>query len=362
VAAGSWTFTVVSDDGVRLFIDDQLVIDAWSVHPPTTYTYTTTFSSIADHRLRLEYFENQYGAKFSFNMQGQAPPPPAPSCSSPSYPSDRWERLWYVYSGSLTSPWGQCLGSGPDESNLNFNNDWGSGLLAYGRSDYVGFVSSRTVNLTSGTWTFTVTGDDGVRLYLDDQLVIDAWKIQPPTTYTYTQTFASTADHRLRLEYFENQYGARVAFDMQQAGAEVGLKGEYYSSSSAGMFTTKITERTDSTVNFDWGNGSPVPGVPSDLFAVRWTGSLTAPTSGTYTIYVTADDGVRVWIDGNLVIDAWKVQPPTEYSWTGPLSAGKHSIKIEYYENYYGAVMKLGWTIPGGSKVYPIPSSYLSPT
>jgi hypothetical protein len=43
------------------------------------------------------------------------------------------------------------------------------------------------------------------------------------------------------------------------------------------------------------------------------------------------------------------------------LSAGKHSIKIEYYENMYGAVMKLGWTMPGGSKAYPIPSSYLSP-
>jgi hypothetical protein len=218
------------------------------------------------------------------------------------------------------------------------------------------------VSIDAGTWAFTVTGDDGIRLYVDDQLVIDGWKVQPPTTYTYTQPFASTADHPLRLEWFENEYGARVAFDMQPVGAEVGLKGEYYSSSALGQFTTKITERTDPTVNFDWGNGSPSSGVPSDLFAVRWTGSLTTPTSGTYTIHVTADDGVRVWIDGNLVIDAWKVQPPTEYSWTGSLTAGKHSIRIEYYENYYGAVMKLGWMMPGGTKTYPIPPSYLSPT
>jgi hypothetical protein len=354
MASGKWTFTVVSDDGVRLYIDDQLVIDAWKVQPPTTYTYSQTLPSAGAHQLRLEYSENEYGAKLSFNMQVEAPPP--------SYPSDKWERLWYVYSGSPSSPWGQYLGSGPDEPNPTFDKDWGSGIIAYSRSDRVGFISSRTVNLAAGTWIFTVTSDDGVRLYVDDQLIIDGWKVQPPTTYTYTQTFASTADRRLRLEWFENEYGARVAFDMQQAGAEVGLKGEYYSSSGPGEFTTKITERTDSTVNFDWGNGSPAPGVPADLFAVRWTGSLNAPASGTYTIYVTADDGVRVWIDGNLVVDAWRVQPPTEYSWTGLLSAGKHSIKIEYYENYYGAVIKLGWTMPGGSKTYPIPSSYLSPT
>jgi hypothetical protein len=358
MASGKWTFTVVSDDGVRLYIDDQLVIDAWKVQPPTTYTYSRTFDSAAAHRLRLEYFENEYGAKLGFNMQVEAPPP------TPSYPSDRWERLWYVYSGTPGNPWGQYLGHDPslDEPNLTFDNNYGSGSIAYGRSDRIGFISSRTVNVAAGTWIFMVISDDGVRLYVDDQLVIDGWKVQPPTTYTHTQTFASTADHHLRLEWFENEYGARVAFDMQQAGAEVGLKGEYYSSSSPGAFTAKVTERVDSTVYFDWGDGSPAPGVPSDLFAVRWTGSLTAPASGTYTIYVTADDGVRVWIDGNLVIDAWKVQPPTEYSWTGPLSNGKHTIKIEYYENYYGAVMKLGWMMPNGTKVYPIPSSYLSPT
>jgi hypothetical protein len=359
LASGTWTFTVISDDGVRLYVDEQLVIDAWKIQAPTTYTYTVSFSSAGDHRLRLEYFENAYGAKISFNVSGEVPPPPAPS---PSYPSDRWDRLWYAYSGTASNPWGQYLGPGPDEPNLTFDNDWGSGTLAYGRADYVGFVTSRTVNLPSGTWTFTVTSDDGVRLYVDDQLVIDAWSIHPPTSYTYTITLSSTADHRLRLEYFENQYGARLSLDMQQVGTDAGLKGEYYSSSSPGAFTTKIMERTDSLVNFDWGSGSPASGVPQDLFAVRWTGFLNVPTSGTYTIYVTADDGVRLWIDGNLAIDAWKVQPPTEYSWTGSLSAGKHSIKIEYYENMYGAVMKLGWMTPGGTKVYPIPSSYLSPT
>jgi len=157
--------------------------------------------------------------------------------------------------------------------------------------------------------------------------------------------------------------GAQTGLNPQTSlNAQTGLKGEYYTSASRGYFTSKVLERVDPTVNFDWGIGSPDSKLPLDLFAIRWTGSLTAPTSGKYTIWVTADDGVRVWIDGKLVINAWRNQPPTEYSGGGTLSAGKHSIKIEYYDDRMGAVMKLGWTIPGGSNTYPIPSSSLSPS
>jgi hypothetical protein len=261
------------------------------------------------------------------------------------------------------------LGSGPDEVNLNFDNNWGSGTLAYGKADSVGFVSSRTLNIAAGTWTFTIGGDDGVRLYIDDSLVVGGWGDHAYATYTYTASFASAADHRLRLEYYERTGSSRVSFTMTtstagaqtDSNAQTGLKGEYYASASKGYYTSKVMEQVDTTVNFDWGTGSPYSKVSSNLFAIRWTGSLAASTSGTYTIWATADDGVRVWIDGGLVINAWRDQAPTEYNWSGTLSAGKHSIKIEYYENTGGAVMRLGWTIPGGSKTYPIPSSNLSP-
>jgi hypothetical protein len=128
----------------------------------------------------------------------------------------KWARTWYVYSGNNGSPWSRVLGSGPDESNLNFDNNWGSGTVAYSWSERIGFVSTRTVNLSAGSWTFTVGGDDGIRLYVDDKLVINGWKNQAYTTYTYKMSFSSTANHSLRLEWYEYTGNARVSFSLKQ--------------------------------------------------------------------------------------------------------------------------------------------------
>lgn len=146
------------------------------------------------------------------NFTSTAPPPLPQNVAN----GQKWARTWYVYSGNSGSPWSQVLGSGPDESNLNFDNNWGSGTVAYSRSDRIGFVSTRTVNLSAGSWTFAVGGDDGVRLYVDDKLVINGWKNQAYTTYTYKTSFSSTADHSLRLEYYEYTGNARVSFSLKQ--------------------------------------------------------------------------------------------------------------------------------------------------
>ena len=128
----------------------------------------------------------------------------------------KWARTWYVYSGNTGSPWSRSLGSGPDESNLNFDKNWGSGIVAYSRSDRIGFVSTRTVSLSAGTWSFTVGGDDGVRLYIDNKLVINGWKNHAYTTYTYSTSFTGTSDHSLRLEWYEYTGNARVSFTLKQ--------------------------------------------------------------------------------------------------------------------------------------------------
>ena len=127
-----------------------------------------------------------------------------------------WARTWYVYSGNRYNPWSQLLGSDTNENNLNFDNNWGSGTVAYSRSDRIGFVSTRKLSLTAGSWTFTVGGDDGVRLYIDDKLIINGWKNQAYTTYSYTTSFSDTADHTLRLEYYEYTGNARVSFNIKQ--------------------------------------------------------------------------------------------------------------------------------------------------
>src|SRR6187200_183954 len=92
------------------------------------------------------------------------------------------------------------------------------------------------------------------------------------------------------------------------AAPGTGLRGDYFNDR---FLQALVLTREDPTVDFDWGGDSPDPLVAPDNFSVRWTGAVRADFSEMYTIFVTADDGVRVWINGKTVVDAWLDQPPT---------------------------------------------------
>ena len=142
-------------------------------------------------------------------------------------------------------------------------------------------------------------------------------------------------------------------------GTGSGLTGTYFPSSN---FTGTSVTRVDGTVDFDWGQGSPSTGIPVDYFCVRWTGQVQAQFSETYTFTTLCDDGVRLWVNGQLLVDDWTDHPPTENSGTITLLAGqKYDVKMEYFENGGGAVAKLSWASPSTAKQI-IPMSQLFPS
>ncbi len=139
-------------------------------------------------------------------------------------------------------------------------------------------------------------------------------------------------------------------------GAGAGLTGEYYDTID---FTGPALFRTDARVDFDWGAGSPDASLGPDTFSVRWTGRVEAPSTETYTFYVRTDDGVRLWVDGQLLVDAWLDQAATERSQTIALEAGrKVDLKLEYYENGGNASARLSWSSASTPKE-PIPADRL---
>ena len=117
--------------------------------------------------------------------------------------------------------------------------------------------------------------------------------------------------------------------------------GSYYNNMT--LSGTPVLVRSDPTVNFNWGSGSPGPGVNADNFSVRWARTDTF-VAGLYTLSTTADDGVRVYVDGVLYIDHWIDESPTTYTTTVNLTAGTHTVVMEYYENAVGAVAQLSLT------------------
>ncbi|MER6619160.1 PA14 domain-containing protein [Streptomyces sp. NPDC000931] len=140
-----------------------------------------------------------------------------------------------------------------------------------------------------------------------------------------------------------------------------GLKGEYYTQSAPGAFDFHRLEATAFDPGLDFDNLEPRLNLTtgrSDDVSVRWTGKIVPERTGAHTFSVSADNGFRLWIDGEIAIDHWiddwdreQTAEPVE------LTAGRaHDIKVEYFEHYGGSNFHLRWTEPGGSKE-PVPQS-----
>jgi hypothetical protein len=139
-----------------------------------------------------------------------------------------------------------------------------------------------------------------------------------------------------------------------------GLLGEYFHGSSSDPWRDFIMERIDPTVDFNWGGNSPDPSMNPDGFTVRWTGMITVPSSATYTFYTQTDDGIRLWVNGEQIINNWTDHGSTEDSGDITLAAGRqYEIILEFYENGGSAQCELSWESPTITKDI-IPSEYFS--
>jgi uncharacterized protein YgiM (DUF1202 family) len=113
-----------------------------------------------------------------------------------------------------------------------------------------------------------------------------------------------------------------------------------------------VVARIDNAINFNWQTGSPDPAVPSDHFSARWANTLNFP-AGTYRFRAGADDGIRVAIDGNLIINMWNdaVNGFQVGQNDVPLTGGNHTIIVDYYENVGNAGVQFSWTAVSGGGI-----------
>ncbi|HEX2748225.1 MAG TPA: N-acetylmuramoyl-L-alanine amidase [Verrucomicrobiales bacterium] len=140
------------------------------------------------------------------------------------------------------------------------------------------------------------------------------------------------------------------------SGSGSGLRGTFYDNSD---FTALRRARIDAGINFAWGTGSPSSTMQADTFSVRWTGQVEPRYSQTCTFHVRADDGVRLWVNGQLLIDRWTNQGLAEWSGSIALIAGtRYDLKMDYVENTGDATAELRWSAPSQVKEI-VPASRL---
>lgn len=139
----------------------------------------------------------------------------------------------------------------------------------------------------------------------------------------------------------------------------VGLQAQYFDNPD---LTAPRVSRVDPTVNFDWGAGSPDSSVGPDDFSARWTGKLLAPITDTWTFRTATDDGVRLWVNNQLLIDGWGATAGVRTGVPIWLQQGQtYDIKMEYMEHGGGAAAQLRWTTPRVPEEV-IPPGWMQPT
>jgi glucose/arabinose dehydrogenase len=120
------------------------------------------------------------------------------------------------------------------------------------------------------------------------------------------------------------------------------FRAQYYN--NVALAGQPVLTRCETAINHDWGTGSPGPEVNADSFSASWSRDV-ALAPGTYTFTATTDDGIRVYVDGEAVIDEWHEQAPTTYTATVPVSDGTHHLRVEYYEDGNTAVAQVSWQL-----------------
>ncbi len=125
---------------------------------------------------------------------------------------------------------------------------------------------------------------------------------------------------------------------------------QYYNNTD--LSGSPVLTRTDATINFHWGAGSPDATVNADNFSARWTGTVHFGTAGEYVFSLTTDDGARLWVDDVLLLDKWFDQSPTTYTHNRVLTTGSHTIKMEYYEHLGEATAVLTWGMAGSAETF----------
>jgi hypothetical protein len=154
--------------------------------------------------------------------------------------------------------------------------------------------------------------------------------------------------------------------DSSAIGTGTGLRGQYWANTtssgflSPGFDAAPTLTRIDPTINFDWSTTPPAPNIGPDTYVVRWTGAVEPEFNDTYTFWTTTDDGVLLWVNGQLLVNEWVDQPPTTWSGSiGLLARQRYNIEMEYYQDGGGAQAQLFWSSPSTGPMTIIPETQL---
>jgi hypothetical protein len=241
---------------------------------------------------------------------------------------------------------GEPCSSRYEEGPYVFGN-WGSGAPGTGcPADHFSARFSRTVDFPGGEYTFGLGYDSGARLQVDGETVVDGWT---PSGQHYESRHLGAGLHEVSVEYTEDVGDAYLTAFWWGPGFELARESQdtsqwyaqYWGNQALWWDPVVKVNEGGGFLDHHWYGLAPQDGLPVDHFSSSFERTV-AFEAGWWRFVLSTDDGVRFWVDGELVVDAWLDQVAT-FRPQVFLSEGDHELRIEHYENLEWALIKLSW-------------------
>jgi len=320
---GDYTFFVYSDDGVRLWLDGVLLIDAWTPGMGE-HDETMRVTSAGPHRVKVEYYEGRGDAAICVRWRR--------TDLFPLWNGDYYDNPWlegnprfHQEDSAIQFDWGEdCPEDLPPHSCNRFSIAW--------KAEPVFEV---------GTHRIHVYADEGYRLDVEDgPQADDGWyEGQSAEDDHYDFDVTSIGTRQISYDFHDQGGPAEARFWIVNLAHPL-WTAEYYSNRN--LTGTPDITREESAVFHDWGLGKPAHGLPTNNFSVRWSGKRYFP-AGFYRFGVFADDGVRLRVNGELLVNAWQLGRGTHHGLLSFLSTGYHDVVVEYFEAEGEAEIRYWW-------------------
>lgn len=270
-----------------------------------------------------------------------APPPPTPTPPPvvvPPVSGSSWSAVFFNNPTLSDSP-----AAVTQVADINFN--WGTGApLPNVNADNFSARFERVLNFPTGSYLIEFRVDDGVRLFIDGTSHLENWQIGSARTVSTQRTLSG--NHTFRIEYFEAAGDAILQMTIRQLSASQDWQVSYWDNPQlAGnpVLVRGEPRGADRPINLNWAGGSPVAGiVPNDRWSARFEGRF-GFEGGDYQFNANVDDGVRVYINGIRVLDAWRNGPNNTSNVFRQLGPGNHLITVEYFEDAGDANLRVWW-------------------
>ncbi|APH03558.1 PA14 domain-containing protein [Bacillus weihaiensis] len=337
---GDYFIQTLADDSIRVKVDGQYKINRWDHSSGDIDQALWTNVSSGYHTIETTYYENTGDAAVFSHV----------------VPFGEWIGYYYSNKWVLGKPESAKVIKPSNEAG-SLSEDFGSGSPVPGKVPTDNFSTKYVTakRLPAGDYVLRAKADDGIRVYVDGEMVIDRWTEsgfkEDAVKISIKDQVNKGSDkdvHWIEVRYLEVGKDAKVAFDIEPYQEIIDTSewiGEIYPNKNLTgnpvILGGKGAQTPLKELDFNWRSDSPHRLSPADNFSARFTKTIDVTEESMYQIQTWADDGFRVFVDGEKVIDSWRDGSARLEEANLPLSKGKHKIVVEYYESIKDASLKV---------------------